>query len=254
MQTVDFVHEMQRTYAKFDLYKKNMKEMLDLAKNFPADPFVEGGPSMRTLLFATAELTKDEGHPDWVQFVALVFGLACVLKLKSNSAASPKLDFDWTVADIESRIVGCKASTCSVRADLRVLNPDEHDPRYNSFMGMYVRRCGLQNVLMSWSSNEYMYYMLKHNKVRLPDEAFTLLRLGPLVDWHSRERHQELSNDDDELMKQSVSDFYDICQRAKRSVIESGKEMGDSDCHALWESHYSFVVRKYLGASEILSW
>lgn len=246
-QTVDFVRRMHCIHTQFDRCRMTLEEALGLASNVPANQFSVGGPSRRSLLFATAHLAKKEGYPDWIQFVALVHGLAFVVRNVGDS------DFDWTLPDVDSRVVGCKATTGSPWSHMRCLSPDEDDSRYNTHVGMYSRRCGLEKVLLSWGSSEYMYYMLKHNKVGLPDEAFKLLKLGPLVDWHSYDKHRDLSTDEDERARQSASDFYNLCQKATRSVA-GGTRMSDSECLALWQSHYSFVVRKYVGTSGKLSW
>jgi len=125
-------------------------------------------PSVRTLLFHTAELARKEGHPDWVQFVALIHGLASVLTcLRSNSSNPSNVaskddgnsDFDWTIP-VDARVMGCKASENSIFQEFRTLNPDQDDPRYNTTNGLYNEHIGLEDFLLSWTSNEYMYHML----------------------------------------------------------------------------------------------
>jgi inositol oxygenase len=41
-------------------------------------------------------------------------------------------------------------------------NPDYHYPAFNTKLGAYSEGCGLDNVLMSWGHDDYMYlvYML----------------------------------------------------------------------------------------------
>jgi inositol oxygenase len=36
-------------------------------------------------------------------------------------------------------------------------NPDYHNPKYNTKLGVYSQGCGLDNVLMSWGHDDYMY-------------------------------------------------------------------------------------------------
>lgn len=36
-------------------------------------------------------------------------------------------------------------------------NPDFNNPNYNTKYGVYSRGCGLDNVLMSWGHDDYMY-------------------------------------------------------------------------------------------------
>lgn len=36
-------------------------------------------------------------------------------------------------------------------------NPDYHNPKFNTKFGVYSEGCGLDNVLMSWGHDDYMY-------------------------------------------------------------------------------------------------
>jgi inositol oxygenase len=54
--------------------------------------------------------------------------------------------------------VGCKpAESIVYGAKSFVGNTDQEDPRYNTKLGMYEEGCGLENLLMTWSHDEYMY-------------------------------------------------------------------------------------------------
>lgn len=41
---------------------------------------------------------------------------------------------------------------------------------------MYMPNCGLDNLMMSWGHDEYLYRVLKHNNSSLPEEALTMIR------------------------------------------------------------------------------
>jgi len=220
-------------------------------------------PSVRTLLFHTAELARKEGHPDWVQFVALIHGLASVLTcLRSNSSNPSNVaskddgnsDFDWTIP-VDARVMECKASENSIFQEFCTLNPDQDDPRYNTTNGLYNEHIGLEDFLLSWTSNEYMYHMLKHNNVRLPTEAYAILRLLPVVDWHKWGNHESLSNEGDEEVKPFVADVYELFKRSRDAAIcsRSSTEMSESECRELLTNHYSLIANKY-GAGGILEW
>lgn len=36
-------------------------------------------------------------------------------------------------------------------------SPDYENPAYNSKLGVYAEGCGLENVVMSWGHDDYMY-------------------------------------------------------------------------------------------------
>ena len=41
---------------------------------------------------------------------------------------------------------------------------------------MYEPNCGLDQLLMSWGHDEYLYQLLKFNGAKLPDEALYMIR------------------------------------------------------------------------------
>ena len=42
-------------------------------------------------------------------------------------------------------------------------NPDYNNPAYNTKLGIYSEGCGLENVLMSWGHDDYMYLVYPLN-------------------------------------------------------------------------------------------
>mmetsp|Transcript_24212 Transcript_24212/g.42556 ORF Transcript_24212/g.42556 Transcript_24212/m.42556 type:complete len:669 (-) Transcript_24212:52-2058(-) len=259
-QSVEYAKSMQSLYLRFDCRRLTLKDALNYSKLLPANPFfiptnrISGSavPSLRTLMYSTAELARSEGHPDWIQLVALMYGLAGILTFFLDPESLR--GYDWTIHDVEARVLGCKRSNCAAYPEFHNLSPDKEDPRYSTRLGMYEKEHeGLENVLLSWTSNDYMYFMLKYNSISIPDEAFTVLKLSRLVDWHCRGEYTSLSNEEDEQMKQFVADFYDLCIRAQQSLSQSKKELSDNECNSLWDSYYSHIVQKY-GARKQLCW
>ena len=54
--------------------------------------------------------------------------------------------------------VGCKPGQSVVFVEDSFLgNPDLEDGRYNTELGMYQPGCGIENLLMSWGHDEYLY-------------------------------------------------------------------------------------------------
>ena len=50
------------------------------------------------------------------------------------------------------------------------------DKKINTRLGIYEENCGLENVVMSWGHDEYMYKVLKGNECYLPEEALYMIR------------------------------------------------------------------------------
>jgi hypothetical protein len=89
-----------------------------------------------------------------------------------------------------------------------------------------------------------MHGMLKHNEVELPDEAFAVLRLFALKDWHTNQYHEILTNEDDIDSLPFVKDFNDLRQDA-RKIMYASAELTDNECDALWNSYYARIAKKY---------
>jgi inositol oxygenase len=255
-QTVDYVVSMRERYFGFNLKKMDLWTALNLAQKMPAYRFgVErrvDAASLRTRCFRTAELFRNAGHPDWVQLIALVYNLAGVVNLMDMvTAVESENDYDWTISS-RGRVVGCTPPATVSFGEFRSLNADEQDPTYNSLQGMYDLHCGFDNVLLAWTGPEYMYYMLKHNEVNVPDEGLKMLRLASLYDWHTNDAYSQFATEDDEDMQPFVADFDELV-RAARDETRDGDEMSITDCEELWKSHYADIATKY-GADGNLMW
>jgi inositol oxygenase len=172
-------------------------------------------------------------------------GLGSVLNLVDQETATEAEQecYDWTICT-HSRILGCKAPQNSTLSEFRCLNPDEADERYSSETGVYDAHCGLENVMLLWIGSEYMHGMLKHNEVELPDEAFAVLRLFALKDWHTKQYHKILANENDIDSLPFVKDFNDLRQDA-RKIMYASAELTDNECDALWNSYYARIAKKY---------
>jgi inositol oxygenase len=72
---------------------------------------------------------------------------------------------------------------------------------------MYKPNCGLENVMMSWGHDEYLYQVLRHNKAKLPEEAFYMIRFHSFYPWHAGGDYMYLCNEKDKQMMNAVLDF-----------------------------------------------
>lgn len=43
-------------------------------------------------------------------------------------------------------------------------NPDHNNPLYNTKNGIYSEGCGLENVMISWGHDDYMYLVYMHSQ------------------------------------------------------------------------------------------
>ena len=112
--------------------------------------------------------------------------------------------------------------------------------------------CENCNSTLQWTGAEYMYSMLKHNEVELPEEAFVVLRLFPLNhvqrEQYCKEQEERINHDALGI----VQDFCDV-QNAAKTTLYSTQELSEIDYDSLWKLHYSRIFEKY-GAERELRW
>jgi inositol oxygenase len=105
-------------------------------------------------------------------------------------------------------VVGCEWSENIVYRDESFEgNPDGRNPEYNTKYGIYTPNCGLENLLMSWGHDEYMYRVLKHNGSTLPQHALNIIRFHSFYPWHSAGDYEHLMKPDDNETKKWVLIF-----------------------------------------------
>ena len=123
-------------------------------------------------------------------------------------------------------------------------NPDRLVPEYQTKCGIYEVGCGLENVLMSWGHDEYMYYIVKDD---LPTEALYMIRYHSFYPAHREGAYAYLMNDRDRKYFRAVRAFnpYDLYTKtAERPEIDKlrGRTMrisGPNSCRRNWS--FSFA-------------
>lgn len=72
---------------------------------------------------------------------------------------------------------------------------------------MYKPNCGLDQVLMSFGHDEYLYQVLVKNGTSLPEEALYCVRYHSFYPWHTGGDYDYLCNDKDREMMKWVLEF-----------------------------------------------
>merc|ERR550514_2629030 len=78
-----------------------------------------------------------------------------------------------------------------------VENPDVKHPVYGTKNGMYEPGCGIGNLEVSWSHDEYMYQVLKRNSCTIPEEGLSMIRLHSLYPWHNKREYIQFEAEGD---------------------------------------------------------
>lgn len=108
--------------------------------------------------------------------------------------------------------VGCKPGSSIVYGEESFHdNPDIKDARYNTRLGMYKEGCGLENVLMSWGHDEYLYHVimnhLKKVGTSIPEEGLWGIRFHSCYPWHTGGDYKFLETERDKKILKWVLEF-----------------------------------------------
>lgn len=199
-QTVDFVKGRREEWLKFDHFKATIREALEKLNDLidESDPDIDLPNIVHA--FQAAERAREE-HPnlDWLHLTGLIHDLGKVMAFYNEP--------QWAVVG-DTFPVGCLWGDSIVyRNESFEGNPDGDDPRYNTKYGMYTPNCGLDNIMLSWGHDEYMYQVLKHNKSTLPEQALNIIRFHSFYPWHNGGDYEHLCSPKDEEIKKWVLTF-----------------------------------------------
>lgn len=235
-QTVDFVRGKHEKWTKFDHFKCSMRAALEKLNELvdESDPDVDIPNIVHA--FQTAErIRKDYPNDDWFHLTGLIHDAGKVLAFFDEP--------QWCVVG-DTFVVGCKWSdNIAYREKSFAHNADGGNPKYNTKYGMYQPNCGLDNLLMSWGHDEYLYRVLKHNNTKLPQQALNMIRFHSFYPWHTSGDYSHLLRDEDEQTRQWVLKFNQYDLYTKSTEVP--------DIEKLWP-YYEALIEKYIPGS--LEW
>ncbi|KAJ8444064.1 hypothetical protein Cgig2_030921 [Carnegiea gigantea] len=170
-QCVDFVTKMREEYGKLNRVEMSIWECCELLNNVvdESDPDLDE-PQIEHLLQTAEAIRKDYPNEDWLHLTALIHDLGKVLLLPSFGELP-----QWAVVG-DTYPIGCAFDESIVHHKYFALNPDYNNPAYSTKYGMYSEACGLENVLMSWGHDDYMYLVATENGTTLPSAALFIIR------------------------------------------------------------------------------
>ncbi|KAK0200638.1 inositol oxygenase [Desarmillaria ectypa] len=154
-------------------------------------------------LLQTAESIRRDGKPEWMQVTGLVHDLGKLLFLFGSEG-------QWDVVG-DTFVVGCRFSDKVIYPETFKANPDTSHPVYSTEYGMYEPHCGLDNVMLSWGHDEYLYNVFKDQST-LPKEGLAMIRYHSFYPWHREGAYSHLTNEEDAKCLVAVRAFnpYDL--------------------------------------------
>lgn len=122
----------------------------------------------------------------------------------------------WDVVG-DTFVVGCAVPAGVIYRESFAGNPDAKDPVYSTRLGIYSEGCGLDNLMLSWGHDEYLYRVVRHQST-LPQEALAVIRYHSFYPWHREGAYAEFMAGDgrDERMLEVVRRFnrYDLYSKS----------------------------------------
>jgi inositol oxygenase len=199
-QTVNFVRAARARYLLPRQRRMGIWEAMDYLNELvdDSDPDIELPQVAHAI--QTAEAIRQAGHPDWFVLTGLIHDMGKVLCLFGEP--------QWAVTG-DTFPVGCRYSDRIVYHEFFQENPDRDVAEYQTECGIYAPGCGLENVLMAWGHDEYLYHVVRDY---VPLEAQYMIRYHSFYAAHREHEYGHLMNDQDREMFRWVRKFnpYDL--------------------------------------------
>lgn len=214
-QTFDFVKRMREEYGKVDRVEMSIWECCELLNDVvdESDPDLDE-PQIEHLLQTAEAIRKDYPNEDWLHLTALIHDLGKVLLLPSFGELP-----QWAVVG-DTFPVGCAFDESIVHHKYFAQNQDYNNTAYNSKFGVYSEGCGLNNVMMSWGHDDYMYLVAKENNTTLPSAGLFIIRYHSFYALHKSGAYKHLMNEEDaeNLKWLQIFNKYDLYSKSKVRV------------------------------------
>lgn len=210
-QTHAFAKAKRAQYATLDRSETGIWEMMEFLNTLVDDSDPDTDLSQIEHNLQTAEAIRRDGHPRWFQLTGLIHDLGKVL----CSYGEPQ----WAVVG-DTFPTGCRWNEKIVYHEYFAWNPDASIPEYQTENGVYEPHCGLDNVVMSYGHDEYLYQVVKPY---LPDEALAMIRYHSCYPIHKEHGYAHLMTQRDHELMDWVRKFnpYDLYSKGHTKPDEA---------------------------------
>ncbi|GAV62169.1 DUF706 domain-containing protein [Cephalotus follicularis] len=233
-QTYDFVRRLREEYGKLNRMEMSIWECCELLNDVvdDSDPDLDE-PQIQHLLQSAEAIRKDYPDEDWLHLTALIHDLGKVLLLPSFGGLP-----QWAVVG-DTFPLGCAFDEANIHHKYFKENPDYNNPAYSTKNGIYSEGCGLNNVMISWGHDDYMYLVAKENGTTLPTAGLFIIRYHSFYPLHKGGAYTHLMNkeDKDNLKWLHVFNKYDLYSKSK--VLVDVEEV---------KPYYLSLIEKYFPA------
>jgi len=234
--TYDMVMQKRDEHLKFNKCVMTIWDMLHYLDQVVDDSDPDTDLTQIEHAIQTGEAARAL-HPgdqyDWFHITAFIHDLGKILAVndpKKNLKGEPQ----WCVVG-DNFPVGCQFSETNVFHSYFEPNPDTQNKKYNTFYGIYTPKCGLNNVIMSWGHDEYLYNIAKEQS-SLPEQALYMIRFHSFYPWHNKHGYMHLCNDQDLEHLKWVKEFQKCDLYSKSQQCPKLSDVAD---------YYKTKIEKY---------
>ncbi|AEO55814.1 hypothetical protein MYCTH_111314 [Thermothelomyces thermophilus ATCC 42464] len=160
-------------------------------------------------LLQSAEAIRRDGKPRWMQLVGLIHDLGKLMLFFDGCAEG-----QWEVVG-DTFPVGCQFDERCIYPETFKANPDSSHEVYGTRYGIYQPGCGINNLMMCWGHDEYLYLVIKDQST-LPPEALAMVRFHSFYPWHREGAYMDFMAEGDEALLHAVRAFnpYDLYSKS----------------------------------------
>jgi inositol oxygenase len=196
-QTLAFVKKMRERFAELSRQMEIWEIIEDLNNLVDVSDPDSSHPNLHHAL-QTAEMMRKDGLPDWMILTGLLHDIGKIMYKRGSDSDGTGREEQWAMVG-DTFVVGCRLPDALIFPEYNQENPDMSDSRYQSELGIYQPKCGLDQVYCSWGHDEYLYQILSSpkNPNRLPEEALYVIRFHSLYAYHEKGAYQHLVSERD---------------------------------------------------------
>ncbi|EKM75324.1 hypothetical protein AGABI1DRAFT_123262 [Agaricus bisporus var. burnettii JB137-S8] len=210
-QTVEFNLKARAAFRNRKRVSMSVWQAIELLNTLVDESDPDTSMSQIEHLLQTAEAIRRDGKPEWMQVTGLLHDLGKLLLLFGSEG-------QWDVVG-DTFVVGCQFSEKCIYPETFRSNPDSRHPVYSTKFGIYEPNCGLDNVMLCWGHDEYLYQVLK-DQCTLPPEGLAMIRYHSFYPWHREGAYEHLCNENDKKLLAAVQAFnpYDLYSKSDERV------------------------------------
>ncbi|TIB70581.1 DUF706-domain-containing protein [Wallemia mellicola] len=206
-QTVEYNVKARVNFKSKTRARMGVWEAIEMLNTLVDESDPDTSVSQIDHLLQSAEAIRRDGKPEWMQVAGLVHDLGKLLYFFGAEG-------QWDVVG-DTFVVGCGFPDAIVYPDTFKGNPDSQNPEYNTEYGIYTPHCGLENLMLSWGHDEYLYLIFK-NQSKLPQSALNMIRYHSFYPWHREGAYRQFMVEEDYAALKDVLAFnpYDLYSKS----------------------------------------